>query len=364
MIPTAPSVLLVDDEQPKLDSFANALQHRLGGAALVRRWQPTGDDIPLDRAFNDRVDSSTALVVTDYDLTTSVGGFFGPSIVGWCQSRAIPVADFSRAHKASLPQAPNLFELRVPADDDNGSARAACLFRGFESIRASIHGANNHDTPDRPLSATLAAVLEEPAFEAELAPYIQDLGASNSALFESFTKHSEDAPPLDELKPRLLTYIAGHVLWNAVLRYPGVLLAAHALCAYVGTAVEEADRLADLFDKARYYGPFGDAGRWFWRHHVDSLIAEMSDSLKDDQFSSFDQYNRAATEAALGRSLANHHCPRCPGDRGGFWCPFTSRPVCDRSDCSAPESSWIPAGAYLARVDKGFHDEWAPILGI
>ena len=148
MTKNTPSVLLVDDEQKNLDSFAKKLQRRLRETAQVRTWRPTGDDIPLEQSFNDQLDPSTALVVTDYDLTTSVGGFFGPSIVGWCQSNAIPVADFSRKHIASLPKEPNLFELRVPANDQDGAAMAACLFHGFEVIRRSIGGANDHGSHD------------------------------------------------------------------------------------------------------------------------------------------------------------------------------------------------------------------------
>ena len=221
MTESVPSILLVDDNEENLASFGAALTAKLHSDATVRRWCPTPDDIPLEDTFAELVDASTALVVTDYDLTTSVGGFFGPSIVGWCQSKAIPVADFSRAHTASLPQAPNLFELRVPADDDNGSTLAACLLRGFESIRSRVVQARFFDTLNLPLSATLAEVLERPDMEVELAPYFQGLGASNSALFEKIVQSSRLDPSLPDLKPRLLAYILGHVLWNAILRYPG-----------------------------------------------------------------------------------------------------------------------------------------------
>ena len=359
----APTVLLVDDDADGLASFAAALESQLGGQAAVRCWRPTPDDMPLEDAFADLADASTALVVTDYDLTTSIGGFFGPSIIGWCQSRAIPVADFSRAHADSRPKAPNLFELRVPADDANGSALAACLLRGFETIRARVAEARLLDASDSPLSTTLADVLQRPEVEIELAPYFRDLGASNSALFETIAQGVHHDTSLTELKGRLLTYILGHVLWNAILRYPGVLLSADALCAYFGTSTDDETDLSVLFDSARYTGPFGDSYPWFWRHAVDLTIQTFADPT-DDVVVSFDQHNRSAAESALARPLAGHLCERCDGTRGGFWCPFTSRPVCDRPDCSTPESSWIPAGAYLARVERDYHDEWTPFLGL
>ena len=358
-----PTVLLVDDDEEGLASFANALDRRLDGQATVRCWRPTPEDIPLEDAFAKLADPSTALVVTDYDLTTSIGGFFGPSIIGWCQSRAIPVADFSRAHADARPKAPNLFELRVPADDANGSALAASLLRGFETIRSRVTEARLYTSSDRPLSATLAEVLHQPDIEIELAPYFRDLGAANSALFETIAQRPNPNASLTELKTQLLTYILGHVLWNAILRYPGVLLSADALCAYFATSSDDESELSGLFLDARYSGPFGDSGPWFWRHAVDSTIQAFSDSASND-VASFDEHNRTAAESALGRPLSGHPCERCSGTRGGFWCPFTSRPVCERPDCSTPESSWIPAGAYLARVERDYHDEWTPFLGL
>ena len=95
-----------------------------------------------------------------------------------------------------------------------------------------------------------------------------------------------------------------------------------SLCAYVGTSEHEADALTDLFQHAKYDGPFAHGGQWFWRHEVDSCIARMSDDVDDESFPSFDQYNRAVAVAALGRPLASHECTRCNGTRGGFWCPF------------------------------------------
>lgn len=359
---TNPSVLVVDDEQENLDSFVRALKDRLPDPVQVRPWRPTRDDGPLERLFNDQVDSATILVVTDYDLSTSVGGFFGPSLVGWCQANAIPVADFSRKHTASLPKKPNLFELRIPADDPHGATAAACLFQGFEAIGRWIEGANEHRSQDRPISAALAAVLGVPTLEAELSPFVRDLGAANSALYESFARPITEHRGSDELKRRILGYILGHVLWNAVLRYPGVLLSRSALCAYLGTAEHEAEALSELFSDSKYAGPFANGGQWFWRHHVDACISRRSQNVDDETFPSFDRYNKAVASAALGRHLADHDCSRCKGSRGGFWCPFTYRPVCDRSDCSTPETGWIPGGAYLARVEKDFHDEWAPIL--
>ena len=169
--------------------------------------------------------------------------------------------------------------------------------------------------------------------------------------------------PGDQEKTRLLAYVLGHVLLNAVLKYPGPILSGEVLCAYLATAPNEIDPLTDLFKEARYEGPFRNDASLFWRDDVDSILDRLAVDIAEDHFESFGDFNRGVAETALNRKLVPHSCRRCKGVKGGFWCPFTTRPVCERADCSIPASSWIPSGAQLCRVERDFYDEWAPILG-
>src|SRR5438128_2603593 len=111
-----PSILLIDDNEELLKQLRSELEDQLAPDGVdVRTWTPVEEDRSPEQLFWSFVDDDTFLVVTDYDLTgRGKTGLFGPSIVGWCQSKAIPVGDFSRGMARALPAEPNLFELRVP----------------------------------------------------------------------------------------------------------------------------------------------------------------------------------------------------------------------------------------------------------
>src|ERR1700722_3829806 len=129
------NLLLVDDTQAHLDELEKALRGALTKKeGEIRKWIPSRDEDPKQR-FDTLVDDDTKLVVTDYDLTKGQTGLFGSTIVAWCQARAIPVGDFSRANRNALPKAPNQYEIRVPDDPQEAAKYIAGAFRGFKRIR-------------------------------------------------------------------------------------------------------------------------------------------------------------------------------------------------------------------------------------
>jgi hypothetical protein len=256
-----------------------------------------------------------------------------------------------------------LFELRVPPNDEEASVFIASTFRGFEAIRTAIEEQPRILSEKRSLSAVLAALVGREHLDSQFSLFMSRLGASNSALLQNLRDLSATETPEDEDKTRLLTYMLGHVLLNAILKFPGPILGDGPLCAYLATTSDEADAISPLFERARYNGPFGTSSRWYWKEDVDLVIDELAGPIAAEEFGSFAELNRRAVEVALGRRLRDHDCYRCGGTNGGFWCPFTQRPVCLRADCSVPASSWVPQGAHLARVERDFYEEWAPLLG-
>ena len=133
-----PLILLIDDDQQVLDGLAHRVKTRLTNDVRLEEWQPRQEDGHPADAFDSRVGDNTVLVIVDYDLTLSVKGLFGPIIVGWCQNRSIAVGKFSRANAAALPKEPNLFELRVPSDEDEACEFIVDTFKGFREIRESL----------------------------------------------------------------------------------------------------------------------------------------------------------------------------------------------------------------------------------
>ena len=356
-----PSIVLVDDNKDVLDGLATQLAtHFVEGQVDIRPWQPVAEEDPKI-VFDNLVDASTALVVTDYDLTMGLKGLFGLTIVGWCQKQAIPVGDFSRGNTSALPEEPNLFELRVPADDVEGAKFIASTFNGFLAIKDGLAGMPELESGFSP-AGVLADLLGRPDLESQFALYMSRLGSANSSLLQRLSESAHSPKTAEEIQ-QVLTYVLGHLLLNAILKYPGPILSARALCAYCGTTEKESNTLHELFSTALYEGPFGENSHYYWREDVDGCLNELAKTISSDSFDDLGAFNRAVCEAAIDRDLEIHSCnrPGCGGKRGGFLCPFTMKTVCQA--CSVDASSWIPQGAELSRADRDFYDEWAPLLG-
>lgn len=358
-------ILLVDDEEDKLESLAEQVRNSVE-SAIVRTWHPIGDNDPL-LEFDKMVNEDTVLVVTDLDLTTAIRGLFGHSVVAWCRNQFIPVGNFSRGRKDALPTEPDLFELRVPRFESDAADYIARMFEGFRRIREGIESNPKLLNDGRSPAHVLANVLERLELESELSPYLSRPGLFNSSLLDTLIAASHEGLNASSIeKTKLLTYILGHVLVNAVLKYPGPILAERPLCAYLAMSYQDIEKLTPLFQDIEYTGPFDGGQKLYWRDRVDDSIERLAHDLEidDSQYNTLGDYRRTVMERALGCPAANHECNRCSGTKGGFWCPFTKRAVCDSGDCSSTASSWIPSGAYACRVERDFYDEWSPILGL
>ena len=364
---SAPSqaILLIDDERAKLKSLAGRVRDQVD-AVEVREWYPLEGEDP-SKAFGREAGEGTVLVVTDYDLTRAVKGLFGHSVVAWCRNQFIPVGDFSRGHQNALSTEPDLFELRVPCIEVDAAAYIVRMFEGFRRIREGIEKHPALLSGGRSPAQVLAVLLGRKNLESQLGPYLSRPSLFNSSLLDTIKggEHGKGRATADQ-KKRLLTYILGHVLVNAVLKYPGPILAEGPLCAYLATSRKDIDKVAGLFKDAKYTGPFDYGERLFWRDDVDATVEEFAGKfeVKDTEYESFGDYHRAVVGKALGGAIAKHECDRCDGVKGGFWCPFKKRAVCERSDCSSTASSWVPSGAYACRVERAFFDEWSPMLGL
>lgn len=350
-----PAVLVVDDEAHRLQQLADAIRLELGSDAGVKEWLPAANEDPLER-FDSMVSDNVWLIATDQDLTKSGLGLLGSSVTAWAQDRFLPVCNFSRQARRLLPRERNFFELRVPRDlDELGRARyIARIFRGFADLRAFVAA---FDDP-RPTAELLAGAMGLPELQDDLAPFLTSVGSASSSFKQALVADGElDGQSLTDF----LTFLLGHVIVNAVLEFPGPILPARALTAYCAVDQSASQALAELFSGAAYRGPFGGPSEYFVRSRVDARVDEIA-GAPVNELSEVDQYNRAAVEAAIGE-LARHGCTRCYGDRGGLWCPFTERAVCNRTDCSVASSAWIPRGATLCRIEKDHYDMWSPLLG-
>ncbi len=367
------SILLVDDNSRYLQKLKFTLMDSLQQENVsIRAWnpKPKGDYLDLVGEFESFIDENTILVATDYDLTRSgMRGFFGDTVVGWCRRRFIPVGDFSRANATALTEKPDLFELRIPANNVEGARYIANVYCGFSTIRNALSKNAISLGSKLSLSAMLAELLERPYLDSHFSLYMSRIVMNNSAIVEHVrpsTGHGNKGTPS---KIQVVTYLLGHILINAILRYPGPILSERSLCAYLATSNSQAKKLKMLFSDAVYKGPFGEEGNYFWLEDIDAILDNLMSQTGTHETQAEDcetigSFNRKIAENELKCKLENHQCMRCHGSEGGFYCPFTERTVCQRADCSVSASSWIPHGADLCRVEREFFDEWSPILGL
>ncbi|MCQ3810827.1 MAG: hypothetical protein KTV68_09770 [Acidimicrobiia bacterium] len=356
-------IVLIDDEARLLKGLHDAVVARLPDVS-VATWRPSKRDDAAE-AFKECVDDGeTVLVATDDELTASgLRGFFGTTIVSWCQQLAIPVGYFSRRPQQLLSRDPELFALRIPSNDEEGADYIEAVYNGFTELSTAISRLNL-DPGTTSLAKYLAHAIQRPHLESDFALYMARLGHGGTAVARRIID-SQSATSTGERSPEAaISYTLGHYLANVITRFAGPLLRIDALCAYVGADTAEREELANMFDEARYEGPFSGLDQLFWRESVDAALEDPFD-LEADSADDVGTFHRAAIETRLGRTLAQHECDRndCGGRRGGFHCPFTNRPVCVRSDCSVAGSGWIPSGATSSRVEREYHDEWAPLLG-
>lgn len=366
------AILLIDDRPEMLNPLRDAVVPLLGeGEAEVVAWLPEKVESENGDArdkFNELIEQhSVELVITDYDLTRSERGLFGPSIVQWCQFKSIPAGDYTNDPKRNhLPPKPNLFELRVPSHPAQTAKFIVAAFRGFRQIRERLE-ADETLLAKRSPSAVIAAILGAEEQELQFAQYSMKYGFSNSALLAHLI------PPADaggesspDSKKKLLAYICGHLLLNSILKYPGPILDISALAAYVAVDVEgEREVLMEVFAASKYTGPFSGLAEYYWTSGVDDILEQLSpDDEESVSADSIGGVNRRILEKKLGRELKRHGCERCGGERGGFICPLTKKVVCHLGECSSPSNSWTPEGARFCRIERVFFDEWAPILDL
>ena len=373
-----PNILLIDDVEKSLNELQEALTKRLANKQLqVKIWLPEEKEMAAAgggarEIFRKQLDAETLFVVTDYDLTkTGVTGLFGSTIVNWCKRELIPVGDYSRGSQKELPDEPDQYEIRIPHEPEAAAKYIANVFQAILWFREKIEEQWETVQKKRSPSGGLAQLLGRPLEESKFALYGVKLGAANSALMERMSDddakeigEAEREVMLEEERKKLLSYVLVHLLLNVVLRFPGPLLKGEDLAAFLGIAPSALPEVEKLFQAARYTGPFAGLYDIYWLTDVSSILEGLkTPGVNLENLTSVGKMNREILEAHLHTKFARHDCERCQGEEGGFICPFTRRTTCQREDCSVTSNAWVPQGARLCRIEKGFYEEWAPLLG-
>lgn len=357
---TQPYLLLVDDDRAKLDDLLQAVRNVAGNRGIhVDPWCPSKDEEGVADAIANRIRSNPTLVVADHDLTEyGPAGFLGDSVVAACRNAAIPVGDYSRKPQFELTR-PDPFEFRFKMETTEAAAREIVnVLMGFHVLYTTLAEDPGHAAKGN-WAAVLASILGRDDLSGTFAMYSMRSGAASHGIMDRMGKDAAAD------KTRLYAYLIGHILHNSIMRYPGPLLDEQTVYSYL--AIGEPDSAGrevfrDRFERARYEGPFSEFKDFYWQDRVEDIVLDIGDRAGLPDNENLDEYRRDAVLTVV--DAPPHGCPRCGGRNGGYRCPYTLKTVCDRSDCSVPSSSWIPPGAYVTRVDREFHEEWAPMIGL
>jgi hypothetical protein len=351
-----PRLLFIDDKEGQLTHLPAKVEPLLAGTNIsIDVWRPAAGDA-LRTTLVEKLEPRPTLVVTDHDLTEAgAAGLLGGGVISWCRAHAIPVGDYSNKFASELEE-PDLFEFRFSADAPTAAGEIADLAKGFVTLPSLLAAVT--DEGGSGWSYTLAAALDRAGLASAFSLYSARTGASHRAEIERLTDQYGEP----QARKLLETYVVGHLLNNGILRYPGPILDALALCSYLAISDDNVDVAAELFAAARYNGPFGGLNRFFWQTDVDERLIALAEAAGVDD---------DLDDAMVRRKVVSHHlepglhpCTHCDGSRGGFRCPYTGRTTCDLPECSVPTTSWIPQGAYLTRVDRDYFERWAPLLGM
>ena len=353
------NILLIDDNSKNLGQLNLELHKLLKPQGIsINAWNPVRNDGNPAQIIKKYLKNKPILVVTDYDLSSDgLTGFYAPTIVRWCKSQLVPVGEYSQQNKFGFINQPNLFDIRVPGNNEDAPAQIASIAEGFISIRNFIQTNKDLLKGKLSLSKLISLLLEREYLDYEFFWYLEsiDMVSNNLLLFMNGSKKVS----LQKLQVAT-SYLIGHLLLNSILKFPGPIISEVALCSYLSITTNELDKMAKVFNKAKYNGPFSSIGRFYWREDIDQIVMKNGDDLQDD-FEGIGDYNQAVIKN-LGINCKPFNCNQCGGKNGGYYCPYTQKTVCELDSCSVASSAWIPRGADVCRIERVFFDNWTPLL--
>ena len=353
------NILVIGDNSRNLHQLNLELNKLLGPQGInIITWNLVNIDRNPAQLVKNYLKNNPVLVVTDYDLSSDgLTGFYEPTIVSWCKSQLIPVGEYSQKNKFGYIEHPNLFDIRVPSNDKDAPTQIASIAEGFISIRKFIQTNRELFKSKLSLSEIISLLLEREHLDYEFFWYIEsmDMVSNNILLFMNGSKK------VSSKKIQVATaYLIGHLLLNSILKFPGPIISEDALCSYLSISTNELSKLAQVFDKAKYNGPFCSIGRFYWREDIDQIVMKNGEDLQED-YEGVGDYFQAVIKK-LGINCKPFSCDQCGGKNGGYYCPYTQKTVCDLKSCSVSSSAWIPRGADICRIERKFFDNWTPLL--
>ena len=348
-------ITLFEDSAQYESSLLVALNNELAqnGQALLFKAVQSGDAIYEERLENDLVQityQGAQLIVADRDLSklSLYGGLSEPTVRRVADKLGIPECGYARGEREveflhNDKWRESRIAVTLDGNDQQFAKQVVSIGEGFKFILEALPTAMKLPGK-KSVGKILSTILGKPEYGEKIALYAS---GDQNRLTSVFAVGKDD-----DQGARRLSCLLGYWLWDSVLRYPGVFVNEVAASSYLDIKAEVFgdSQIQQLFQSARYQGPFAGAkAALWWRGMLDDIVA-----------GSAAPNGREFAVAKLNREIHRSECCEDPQKSAGYYCMLSGKPV--SLDNSKPGVTWFPRGADLARISSRKYEEDVPWL--
>lgn len=364
-------ILLAEDDPVRGKLIERAIRRVLGSNGVLRRLDLDHIDTGPAKAgaYEDRLAKvlaaaefkSLTLILADRDLSRSkrYPGISEAVISKVADRLSIPICVYASGQSASILERHRSGDGRIVLDSIDFSvmaAKAKAIASGFLDLHALVEKVSKSTKKKRleyrGPATVLAELLDAKEIVNHLTLYARGDQRMVAELMPQYSSASFTDSHAKEIKR--VSMALGVWFYDSVLRFPGVILNTAAAASLLDISEDDFSdkKVARVFKKALYTGPFADdrEPRW-WRHR---LVALRESKKATD--------GRDLVKKVLGKTVRPCRCVFGKHPSAGFVCVMTDQPVCEKH--SVAQISWLPRGADLARVRRDLYDEIGPWVGM
>ncbi len=369
-------IILIDDKPDMQANLRDALTPLLTEKYEIEAWSTT-DVSKKYMEYSDTTNSESnadedvwfrfftaekdvAIVVADHDLSGYGSVRISESaIADACRQSATPICTYHRAPSAKtagqslrgIYGQTKSFTITLDMASSKEAVAAKniiSLADGFSLIREKFAAVGEGVKKHGP-ATILAHILDRPGLANAFALYASGPSLASDAIYhiaQSQTASEMVAQDLDERLP----FILGCWLSNYILPFPGLILNTKAAASYLNIATSEFEANAELFEVAKYMGPFSGADNYWWRTDLEQLL------IDSDSEDGKEHLQKNGIEVSPSVCISTMESP------AGYYCIVKKEPI--SFNASVGNLGWIPQGAHLSRIDQNIYDTVAHMMGI
>lgn len=293
-------------------------------------------------------------IVSDHDLSGLNNIRISESVLAnACKKVSIPICTYHRqskntteSHKLrkSINQSRS-FSIEIDITNKYAANEIISIAKGFLLLKNEINLKEIDELKKGP-SFIISSILKKPELETNFSRY-----SSSNTLASDIIKNKNDFISDGNLLKIKIPFILGCWLYNYILPFPGVILNSIAAASFINLDVDSFNEYNELFNAAKYTGPFSENTNYWWRHDLDKILIENN---CEDGVELLQKHH--ITTASPCKCSVSQESP------AGFYCLVTQLPI--SLEESTGNLSWVADGADLCRINKEIYDQLAPMMGL